>query len=424
MTLQTVTTSLYNVPRITQWPLSHIAFVAGCLLYGLYSVPTPDNPGVVEIIIATLLGISIIASGALKLFSFVSLSNQRPYWMHAGITFMAFAITVPVITGIVHGNGGLAIIRDLIGLMFWLLPVFFAVSVFDKQKSADFCSIVTFSITAIGVLFSIRFLISLLAVTEKLTLAPAHPDIYLELVNVPSVLFAALYLTGHGLRKLQYDFRDKITGMIYLFIGCLPVIAGISALQRANMGSLFILLFCLIAIQIYFRHKRSIWALIVLSIAITAIYPLLSDVISLMIEKTRLVGFNMRFEEANAILNHMARYSGSFFLGLGWGASFLSPAAGFIEINFTHNFFMTLWLKTGIAGLALGSLYVVALILPIFRQILSGPTRQTHFIMTLALFLPVIINLLLYANHKSFDFGLMLLLCALVGHARKAQKSS
>ncbi|MEZ5814477.1 MAG: hypothetical protein R3E13_07170 [Alphaproteobacteria bacterium] len=45
-------------------------FVVALLLYGALGSPTPDNPGVLEVVIAGLLVLAVGVSGALRVFTF------------------------------------------------------------------------------------------------------------------------------------------------------------------------------------------------------------------------------------------------------------------------------------------------------------------------------------------------------------------
>lgn len=424
----TVTTS-YTVPalQLRVPPLLSISATGlflglGCILYAVMSQPTPDSPGLTEVAIAACLAISALSAGAHHALNPMSLARRRPPWLLAGTVYLVYALSIPLVIGMMYGNGLKPIARDLAGLVFWALPVIYACLFTHPGQARMFKNIVIWALVVIGLCFSMRFLTALYTVTGTLTLAPSDPDILLELVNVPSVLFAALFLFGNGLVLVANDtLRHKVSGLLCLALASLPVLAGICALQRANMGALMAMSFLLLVLQVTGRPVRSLWSVGVISALVLIFAPSIQDILFLMIEKTRLVGFNMRFEEAEAIFIHMERYKTALVTGMGWGASFISPAAGFTEINFTHNFFMTHWLKLGLAGLALGTVYVFLLLKPVIRSALmtfkagpDGTAREHDMVLALSVLFPVLINLFLYANHKSFDFGLLLLLAAIL----------
>lgn len=400
------------VPSLFNMTASALFFVTGCALYALFSEPTPNDPGLPELLIAACLFSAILLTNNLARFSPCILSTNVPNFIKWGIIFVYSVFPLALTIGLLNGNTSSAIVRDIIGLTFWLSPVLFINPHFQKNARL----LVTGCLVLIGLCFSARFLISIYTVTGTLTIAPAHPEILLELVNVPSVLFTALYLFGLGVVHLQYDAPSRSKGLLYLGLSALPITAGICALQRANMGSVVLLGGALVLLQIWRRPGKSLWSIGALAICIAMIWPLFWEVLALMIEKTRLVGFNMRFEEAEAILKHMYEINTmSLLTGLGFGAGFVSPAAGLVEINFTHNFFMTLCLKFGIIGLVLGTLYILSLVYPIAHQIIFSALPQKRIVLLSAIILPVLVNLFLYANHKSFDFGLLLLLAVLTG---------
>ncbi|MDB5491886.1 MAG: hypothetical protein JWO78_1735 [Micavibrio sp.] len=76
-------------------------------------------------------------------------------------------------------------------------------------------------------------------------------------------------------------------------------------------------------------------------------------------------------------------------------------------VNYTHNIFTTYLLKTGLVGLLLLTLYLYGLCRPLFDLLRVRP------LLALALGVPLVIDLTLYASFKSLDFGLILLLVML-----------
>ncbi|MCK5374452.1 MAG: hypothetical protein KAJ40_04140, partial [Alphaproteobacteria bacterium] len=73
-------------------------------------------------------------------------------------------------------------------------------------------------------------------------------------------------------------------------------------------------------------------------------------------------------------------------------------------VNFTHNFFSSMMLKSGLIGMMLCCAYLSGLIGRLMRVISKNP------VLGLAIAAPVFIDLTFYASFKSLDFGLMLLM--------------
>ena len=411
-------------------PPSSLAFLLACVIYALSSRPTPESLGESEFAIMLALATTLCLSGGYHALNPLHLQRPHAPWFHVGVGFILFSLSLPLWIGLTSGAGGgisiTAILRDMIGLVFWILPLLLLFSAKENNHKI-FQNTLIAALLLIGICFASRFLWSLYQVTGGIFIAPAHPDILLELVNVPTVLFSALYLMGMGLRNLStHHWRSVAIGIGMISLATIPVAAGICALQRANIGALAILTVGLFAMQFIIAPRRILFSSLICILALVILWPYVTETLTLMLEKTRLVGFNQRFEEAEAIFAHMDRLSPTmmfepYLFGLGWGAGFTSPASGFIEITFTHNFFMTLWLKTGVLGMFLAGLYVWLILKSLAGSITGAIIKNKDislFVLGLAVFLPILVNLFLYANHKSFDFGLLLTLAALVGHSQ------
>ncbi|PZO78053.1 MAG: hypothetical protein DI626_12135, partial [Micavibrio aeruginosavorus] len=149
-----------------------------------------------------------------------------------------------------------------------------------------------------------------------------------------------------------------------------------------------------------------------ITLLLLAIYPLVGGGVEAMVQKTGEVGLNMRLQEAGAVYESMKSSPISFFAGQGWGAVFSSPAVGGLEVNYTHSLLTTMAMKGGAAMFVLcllmlcGAAYEIVLI---FQRDKSGG---------FALFWPLMIPALLYASHKSLDFGLVLLLIGMWRNGR------
>ncbi len=61
-------------------------------------------------------------------------------------------------------------------------------------------------------------------------------------------------------------------------------------------------------------------------------------------EKTELVGVNMRWQEAAAVFDRLGDNFWAILFGRGWGATVASPAVGGMTVNFTHSLLTSYWL--------------------------------------------------------------------------------
>jgi hypothetical protein len=114
---------------------------------------------------------------------------------------------------------------------------------------------------------------------------------------------------------------------------------------------------------------------------------------------------NARFAEISAVYAKLCAGGGlGYLFGYGWGATFSSPAVAGLEVNFTHSWLTTMLLKGGIVFFGLCSCVFIRLV----YEILLIFQRDRSW--GLALGAAFVIPSLLYASHKSLDFGLILLM--------------
>jgi hypothetical protein len=163
----------------------------------------------------------------------------------------------------------------------------------------------------------------------------------------------------------------------------------------------------IVCVYAYFFYKAPYKALGALFLGVIALYAVdisFACVSTSLWEKTRSVGLNMRPQEMAAVWDIMSADPMTLLFGIGWGGVFNSPAVGGLAVNFTHNFFSSMFLKCGLFGVILSSAYIAGLLERLVRVIKKNP------VFGLALAAPILIDLTLYASFKSLDFGLVLLM--------------
>jgi hypothetical protein len=381
------------------------ALAAAIILYGAAGSPTPDNPGMVEALTGGLL---ILGAGPPAAASFLS---PRAPWQKAALALALYGLTVPVLSGLVSGSGFAAMVRDLVPFLFLLLPFFMTMSAATGESSRF---TLTAAVVLAGMLFAVRVAAPFLA-PDSLRRTGASPD-PLYLANAPTVLFAALLLTGLAGRELYTGAgtRRLIRAAALAVAAFPPLAATVLVTQRASMGIIVLYIVLFLMLALIRSPARAVLPLLALIILIMCSWTIDMQVLHGAVEKTELVGVNMRWQEAAAVFDRLGDSFPSILFGRGWGAMVASPAVGGMTVNFTHSLLTSYWLKTGLCGLALVLLYLFRLGVLLTRLMRVEP------LLAAALAGPLLIDVFLYASFKSLDFGLLLLLIPLWASA--AQK--
>lgn len=392
--------------RAAHADIAHMRFAALLAAVGLYacaSSPTPNHPGVIEALIALLLGFAA-APALLQLGIF---SAARPLWHVAGATLLVYGLGVGPLAGVIMGNAPGLMIRDIIPFLFLLAPLFFCDLAGRDARAFKF----TLAAVAVaGVIFALRALADIGSGFFSI-LANFSSGELTYFANAPTVLFAALILPGLAGEKLLrgWTLRAVLLFIAALLLALVVIAPVMLTAQRASMGyaALYALILGAAALIAYPRRALLIGVgLVALSVPAWGAGALIFEALA---QKSALVGFNARFEELAAVWGEIAANPLSLIFGRGWGASFESPAVAGIRVNYTHSLLSAMLLKTGLAGLALTGLYIAGLARVLWAHLYARP------VLVLALAGPVLIDTLLYASYKSLDFGLILLLAAALG---------
>ncbi len=399
--------------------LSMILLMLACLAYGIGGAPTPSSVGLAEMFIGFVLVLLVLMAGGLGMFK---IDENRPLTMWSGfcLLLILYGLTVPFVLASVYDNGMRAVLRDLIGFCFFLIPLLIG-PYFARHKYAE--HIVTGILVVTGMMFACRFIYSIYQVDPTLVFAntlagQGHVDI--TIANAPTVLFAAIFLSCVALETLGKGLKSQILSACLLVVALIPAVSALLALQRASLvGVMLSLLFTFVVIAGR-QPQKAFFILLCGAIMVLCFLNEISFVLQSIIDKTRLVGLNSRYDELVAVSNNLGEVPYGHYTGRGWGASFLSPAAGFKYVTYTHNFFSGLWLKCGVPGVILG----VGFIAYLARFLLSSHLIRKRPSMWCAMFFPLVINLFFYANHKSFDFGLILLLISIYSARYSASQES
>lgn len=389
--------------------LSFLLLAAACFIYGLAGAPTPARIYYPEFAIAFCLGLLVLTGHGFGNVTFFSVSEKIERWKGFGLLLLVYGLTIPLIQGNLYSHGETAILRDLIGFAFLLLPMLF-VKHFRKIEGSE--NIIVAILTVTGIFFALRFIYSVYKADPTLAFASSlvdeHP-VHIMLANAPTVLFSGIILISMALKSFGAGLVSLLKTVLCAGLAGIAVLSAILALQRASLVGIalsFLVTLCIVSIKKPGKGSFLIAGSIALAIIL---FPQILILAQQIVQKTVDVGFNSRIAELLAVTENLGGYWGGHFFGRGWGASFLSPAAGYQEVTYTHNLFSAMWLKMGIPGVILTLGYCVSLSGYLFKSRLIFE----HPAIWCALFFPLIINVLFYANHKSLDFGLILLLISI-----------
>lgn len=381
-----------SAKNLLSLPICFLFLFAAIVIYALLGSPTPDSPGFVEVFIGIFLLLAVFTAGIPKSLSVMVGHNGYHLALQA---FFLTGLILPTVAGVYLGNTRSLILRDLLAFAFLALPIFLTDKFrLHEKASSILCGILIF----MGIVFCLRTLIPAFNIW-----IPQGELLYLS--NSPVALFAAVYLAGRLWVSLESISKMNILTVLACLSGLGILIAAMLLdVQRATIGAVLIT-WLVMAVYALIKHpKRLVLPLILIGALAAALYPVVADALHAMATKTASVGFNARVAEARAVFDALLAYPPALFVGYGWGSTFGSPAVGGLSVNYTHSLLTTMALKGGLILLALTMAVVVA---GLYRIFLIFQQDRVH---GLTLFWPFMIPVLLYASHKSLDFGLILLM--------------
>lgn len=380
--------------------LRHVGFFLALFVYGVFGSPTPDSFGWVEVVVGAGL---LIAAGPLQVLQRFG-TRPQGLWQSVAPILLVYGLSIPVISGVASGHEVSVILRDIIPFLFLLLPYFMlrwqGGSVSEKTA-------VTAAVAFIGVAFGVRLIMPVLL--DGAGFANAPDALYLSIA--PTVVFAAIFLTGVAgyLLYRRVGLTSVVMAGAFLLLALLPLSGMAMTLQRASLGLTAAGLFLLLVIGAVRRPMRVIAPGIFCVVLLMIFAPSVGSILDSLLQKQAMVGSNMRIQEFQAVADTMDDSILHALFGRGWGASVASPAVGGVVVNFTHSLLTSYWMKTGLVGLLLVLVYLGGLAAGLVRMVRVQP------VLAVALFVPLAIDVILYASFKSLDFGLILLLLALWG---------
>ncbi len=377
---------------LTAWPAYGLFFFLALLIYGFFGSPTPDSPGVAEGLIGICLAAAIGITGLSTFFHFKS--PQTKFLLSLQFLFLSGMIG-PIFSALYFGNDLGLILRDMAAFLFLGLPLFFSHRL--SRHPAMVKTLLAILILC-GFVFSVRTLIPVFNIW-----IPDGELLYLS--NSPLVIFACVFLIGRVWSMFE-ELRPDLISKTILYLGLVGImlLAMLLDMQRATVGAVFLSLLVFIVFDLWVKPKKAMLPLFLMCSLVFILWPWMLGAVEGMALKTAQVGMNARISEATAVYATIQSDVVSLLFGRGWGAVFSSPAVAGLDVNFTHSWLTTIFLKGGVA-LTLPALFLVfAALYEIFLIF------QRDRVLSMALAWAFLIPVFLYASHKSIDFGLILLM--------------
>lgn len=389
-----------------------ILFMAMTVVCGVYSSSTPDIITPAEIFIGFALVYLVGIKGMLPLLAGLAPPRARGTVPQYVIVSMLYFIIVPSITGLlINGNDPYAFIRDFIPLMYFFLPVF----LIHEFKSAppEWLLTLLLGLCAIGVAYSIRQFTTSgeadFTQVGKQFIWGGNLD---NISQDPAVIYIMALLVVWGLSEFLYG--KLLYGATAIVLAVFPWAANIASVTRSSVGlCLAVALFSVI--YLYAKNKvRNKFAVIgcvaLILFGVTmfgaSISGFIQSTASLLIEKSRNVGWSARDSEILAILNN-ANTPGLVLFGTGWGGVYSDPINAGGLTRYSHNSFAFYFLKGGVLGVIFYGLYLRWFFRMLMNLWRNMPNRR-EFAILISLIPPLTISLLLEPMYKSLSCGLVL----------------
>lgn len=380
-------------------PVRFVFFLVAITIYALWGSPTPDQPGWAE----GLMGLFLLLACGAPSIGALTAAGPRPTLK----IFLLYGMTVPLLAGCLRGHDPLLIARDIFPFLFLCLPLFLTGV---AGHSARTLHLYIYAICGLGLAFALR------ALGPAYGYLPPAGELY-YLSNAPTVLFAAIFMAGVAMDRFTDAPRASVWAKGFLALASVIVILWAMLLdtQRATIGAIIFSIMVFYLAAMLRAPRRVIVPTAIILALVLSFLPVFDDAAQAIAGKTAKVGLNMRLEELNAVIDTVSPSFMTMLFGMGWGAKMASPAVAGIEVNFTHSLLTYLLLKTGLCGLVLTLTWLIRVGADI--RTIMGHNLVPGFALVWAVAIPVV----LYASHKSLDFGLILLLVAVLADGFKGR---
>lgn len=330
--------------------IKNALFFLCLLVYGVFSNPTPDDPGIPELIIGLCLILYSGVSGAFGAIGGFLLESRGFSGTLLGIIFIYLFFPLVVI-GVLNGYEFNEIIRDLIPYLFFFIPIFIWNNAHARPD--EFVKISSWLLVFISLSYSIRHFIDAGVSVGRIG-EGFYNNSQMYLSTDSSILFGLVFLTLTGFQLISHK---KIVGVVLLLLSVFPLALLLIRGHRSPIAIYLVIMIAHFLVGSSFRTKIAI-----ASSALVATYFAWDKIISVMelfVRKTQAVGSNARLEEAATIMTLINENVVTLFFGLGWGGVFANPAIGYHEVNYSHWIVTYFLLKGGLIGMVLVCAYII-----------------------------------------------------------------
>ena len=334
------------------------ALVIAILLYATFSDPTPDNPGLVEVLIGGCMIIFVgPAFGVRASFGASMIDPQMVSDLMRQIVFFYF-LSVGMILSALYSASLIDVIRDVVPHIYMFMPVLAAATI-RRVRGAPSVDLIAATMALAGVILSVRHFYTSGAVLADLgTGFYSNRELYLS--TDPTVLFAAVYLPMLGVRSMGRQGLSRILTPL-LIAGGLIAMAALAI--KGHRGPIGLMALAYAGYFLMEAPRRPVSAVLVgLILTLVAYFALdrIAAVVELLIQKQERVGINARDLEFLAVWDAVGASATSVTFGHGWGSLYRDPATGGAAVNFAHFSLSYALLKAGAVGVGLFSLYLLS----------------------------------------------------------------
>lgn len=392
--------------------------VAIFFIYAVFSESTPDDPGLPEAILGGLLILLVGVTGALRAIG-SELVETRPSVPRYAVVAFVWLLVAPTAVLLVRGNDFGDFVRDIIPLMYLLLPVLVIGHLREAPEKA--VRLIQRGLSFVGLAYAIRFFNTSEGELFQTTLLGGIEYFTMD----PAVIFGATFLLCVGLHL--FSQRRLVASAAALLAGGITFGSILASTARGQIA----LVLCGVALfawlQIWKRPLRlRSWLPVMLAAAAFLYFDLMWLVefaVDTVTAKTESAGItNTRDIEVKEILAYAGSGVDVFFFGGGWGHKLFLTTIG-VEARFAHNVFFYLLWKTG----ALGLIAFLAICWWIFKAFIGMWRRRSDpwvMALWLASFNVLVIHGNLEPGYKMLPFGFVLCLILLCGSKGIGQRDN
>lgn len=388
-----------------------IIFVALMSIYAGFSTPFPREVGFVEVLVGVLLVLLVGAKRMVQILTPRGIAGDVFFREHrASIFFFYYMLFVPLVMSFALGWSLNDFIRDFIPFLYLCIPILVG-SIMVKSR-LDWGFWIKWLLVVVGTLISLRFFQDSGGSLQDVGREFLFDGSYLS--YDPAVTFTALFICLNVFDGMALNKQSLIKWLL-LPLGLLAFASLAAISQRAPLGMSAVF----IVIYVVYKYRRSPLAL---GLAVTGMIGFiilnteqLLAVYDQLYTKQKDVGENGKLGEWPVIADQLASSWHGLLFGDGWGALFHAPSTNGALESYTHSAFSYFFLKSGLVGMMLFSLYLFYFFKSIMRNAFTSPVF-------FAALVAIIGGVFFQPTFKVLTFGFIMLLVFLEDHRLRKQE--